>query len=408
MTSLAARPTSLILLLALVGVSACGSTPAPAPEAEAGATGAAPVDVQLTAEQMTRGGIVVTTVDKEPWAERFEAPAVLQLDQRHTARIGAPLDARVDAVHADVGDTVRRGAVLIELHSHVTHDAVAALRKAVSGAARLESDLAYATSTLARSERLLADGAASPQDVERATTAVTALRREIEMARADQARARAELGYYGVDVAAIDKMGPEGHHDDHVPVRAPLAGTVLERLVTPGTAVTSGQPMFVVSDLSTLWVVGEVEERWAPLLQTGRDATVRVTAFPDETFSARVTYIGDVVAADTRRITVRAELPNGDRRLKPEMYARLELSGESRMALAVPTDAVQRVDGRDVVFVETAPGRFAPVAVTTAAGDVRDGRVALLDGVTAGSRVVTQGAFLVRSEFQKAMLAEEE
>jgi cobalt-zinc-cadmium efflux system membrane fusion protein len=408
MTPLAVRTTPLLLLLAaLVGLPACGSSPAPEPAPTTDTTAPA-VDVQMTPDQIARGGIVVATLEEETWAETFEAPAVLQLDQRHTVRVGAPLDARVDEVQADVGDTVRRGTVLVELHSHVTHDAVAELRKAVSATARLESDLAYATSSLARAQRLLTDGAASPQDVERATTAVAALRREIEMARADQARARAELGYYGVDVAAIDKMGPEGHHDDHVPVRAPLAGTVLERLVTPGTTVTSGQPMFVVSDLSTLWVVGEVEERWAPMLQSGRDATVRVTAFPDETFSARVTYIGDVVAADTRRITVRAELPNGDRRLKPEMYARLVLSGESRTAVTVPADAVQRVDGKDVVFVETAPGRFAPVAVTTAAGDVRDGRVALLDGVAAGSRVVTQGAFLVRSEFQKAMLTEEE
>lgn len=407
MTSMSRRTTPFLVVAALVGLPACGPAPAPTPEPAATAT-APTVDVQLTADQIARGGIAVSALAEESWAESFEAPAVLQLDQRQTARVGAPLDARVDAVRADVGDTVRRGAVLIELHSHVTHDAVAELRKAVSATARLESDLAYATSSLARAQRLLTDGAASPQDVERATTAAAALRREIEMARADQARARAELGYYGVDVAAIDKMGPEGHHDDHVPVRAPLAGTVLERMVTPGTTVTAGQPMFVVSDLSTLWVVGEVEERWAPLLQPGRSATVRVTAFPDETFTAKVAYIGDVVAADTRRITVRAEVPNRDRRLKPEMFARLVLSGESRTALTVPGDAVQRVDGRDVVFVETAPGRFAPVAVRTSAGAVAGGRVALLEGVDAGARVVTQGAFLVRSEFQKAMLAEEE
>jgi cobalt-zinc-cadmium efflux system membrane fusion protein len=407
MTLLPRRTTPLLLLAALASVSACGPSSAPAPEPTA-TTSAPAVDVQLTPDQITRGGIVVSALAEETWAETFEAPAVLQLDQRHTVRVGAPLDARVDEVHADVGDAVRRGTVLVELHSHVTHDAVAELRKAVSATARLESDLAYATSSQARTQRLLADGAASPQDVERATTAVSALRREIEMAKADQARARAELGYYGVDVAAIDKMGPEGHHDDHVPVRAPLAGTVLERLVTPGTTVTSGQPMFVVSELSTLWVVGEVEERWAPLLQTGRNATVRVTAFPDETFTARVTYIGDVVAADTRRITVRAEVPNRDRRLKPEMYARLVLSGESRTAITVPGEAVQRVDGRDVVFVEAAPGRFAPVAVRTSGGAVAGGRVALLEGVAPGTRVVTEGAFLVRSEFQKAMLAEEE
>src|SRR5690606_4079171 len=164
------------------------------------------------------------------------------------------------------------------------------------------------------------------QDVERAATTVSSLRRELEIAQADQERARAELGYYGVDLTAIDGGDSTRHHDDHVPIRAPIAGTVLERLVTPGTTVTSGQPMFVISDLATLWVVGEVDERAARLLQRGRTATVRVGALPDDSFTATVTAIGDVVAADTRRITVRAELPNRDRRLKPEMYARLVLA----------------------------------------------------------------------------------
>src|SRR5690606_35747582 len=102
------------------------------------------------------------------------------------------------------------------------------------------------------------------------------------------------------------------------------------------------------------------------------------------------------------------EVPNRDRRLKPEMFAQLLLSGESRLAVTVPADAVQHVDGRDVVFVESEPGRFLPVAVRVAAVAGTDGRVALLDGVAAGDRVVTAGAFLVRSELQKAMLAEEE
>jgi len=400
------RTTAALLLAALAGVTACGSAPAPSPGPSD--AGAPPADVRLTDDQIASAGIVVTTLQEESWAEEIEVPAVLQLDQRRTARVGALLDGRVDSVRAEVGDEVRQGSVLAELHSHVTHDAVAELRKAISVAARLETELAFAESAEGRARRLLADGAASPQDVERAATAASSLRREIEIARADQARARAELGYYGVNVSAIDGGDETLHHDDHVPVRTPLAGTVLERLITTGTTVTSGQPMFVVSDLTMLWVIGEVDERAARLLQPGRPAAVRVTAFPDDTFTATVAAIGDVVAADTRRITVRAELPNRDRRLKPEMYARLVLAGDERTALTVPGDAVQHLDGRDVVFVETAPGRFAPVAVRTARVGGATDSVALLDGVSAGARVVTRGAFLVRSELQRAMLAEDE
>lgn len=398
------RQITTVLLCATV--AACGAAPEPTP---AVATDAPPaVDVQLTSEQIASGGIVVSVVQEEAWAEAFEAPAVLQLDQRRTARIGAVIDARVEDVLVEVGDVVRRGAVLAEMHAHVTHDTVAALHKAASDIARFDGEIAFADTTLARYERLLVDGAASPQDVERARTAVASLERGREMARADEARARAELRHFGVDVAAVERPVAGGHPDDHIPVRTPLAGTVLERLVTPGTTVVAGAPLFVVSDLTALWVAGEVDERWAAHLQTGRQATVRVAAYPEERFTATVTYVGDVVAADTRRIAVRAELANPSRRLKPEMFARLVLAGASRQALTLPGDAVQHVDGRDVVFVERAPGRFAPVAVRTASVGGEDGRVAIVEGLEPGARVVTQGAFLVRSQFQKALFAEDE
>ena len=399
-------PRSVVsaLVLLISGVAAgCGSAPAPTPHA--GPEGP-PGYVELTDAQRAEGGIEVHALEVVEWAEQIDAPAVVAVDDTRTSHVGALLDARVEHVHAQVGDRVRAGAVLADLHSHVTHDIVAALRKAISAGAQLDGELAYAEASQARAQRLLTDGAASPQDVERATTTVASLRREIEMARADEVRARAELRHYGVDLAAIDRTGPDGHPEDRMPVRAPQAGVVLERLVTPGTAVTSGQPLFVVSDLSRLWVVAEIPEQALASVARGRTAQVRVPAWPGETFEATVTYIGDVVTADTRRVTVRAEVANGDARLKPEMYATMVLAGARRDALALPADAVQRLDGRDVVFVEEIPGRFVPRDVRTA--PLEAGRVAILDGVQAGARVVTRGAFLVRSELQRAAFAEDE
>lgn len=401
------------LLLPLLAAG-CGSTPAEPDTAAAEAPGT-PAFVDLSEAQIAQGGIDVATVQPMAWTEWIEAPAVVVLDEQRTARVGALLDARVEDVEVEVGDAVRRGTVLADLHSHVTHDIVAMLRKAVSGKARLESELAYARAALARAERLLADGAASAQEVERASTTLAGLERELEMASADETRARAELRHYGVDLVGVGAIGADGHADDRMPVRAPQAGVVLERLVTPGTAVISGQPLFVVSDLSRLWVMAEVDERVLSHLTRGGNADLRVQAYPDETFAATVTYIGDVIAADTRRVQVRAEVANGDRRLKPQMYATLRLPGIAREVLAVPADAVQRLDGRDVVFVEESPRRFVPRAVQTApmstdgpAAADAEARVAIVDGLEAGARVVTRGAFLVRSELQKATMAEEE
>jgi membrane fusion protein, heavy metal efflux system len=118
-----------------------------------------------------------------------------------------------------------------------------------------------------------------------------------------------------------------------------------------------------------------------------------------------VTYVGDIVDPVTRRISVRAELANADQRLKPEMFGALSLPGPEQSVLVVPADAVQRLDDHDVVFVEEAPGRLVPVRVRVS--DAGAGRTVIDEGLEPGKRVVVRGAFLVKSELQKAMLAEE-
>jgi membrane fusion protein, heavy metal efflux system len=379
----------------------CGRTPVD----EADTAPLAVDEVALSPEALDAGGIEVQALVSEPFASHIDAPAVLRLDQQRTARVGALIDARVDAVHRDVGDTVRRNELLATLHSHVTHDAVAALRTAASEIARLEGELAFARESRARFQRLLADGAASRQEVERAETTIGTLERQIEAAKAEQTRARSELAHFGIATDRIADPDPEGHAADQIPVRTPLDGVVLERLVTPGTTVTSGQPLFVVSDLTALWAVAEFDERHVAALSRGRDASVTVAAYPGQVFTGVVTYVGDVVDPVTRRLSVRVELRNPGQQLKPEMFATLSLPGPEESMLLVPADAVQRLDGRDVVFVETAPHRFSATTVRTA--PAADGRAVLLDGVSAGTRVVIRGAFLVKSELQRGLLGEE-
>jgi membrane fusion protein, heavy metal efflux system len=392
-------PTALLLTILLTSCGGAG------PVGDDDDHDDTPDLVLLSPEQMRAGGIQIAAIDGEPLSARIDAPAVLKLDQQRTARVGARVDAVVEAVHRDVGDLVRPNALLATLHSHVTHDAVAALRTAISEIARLEGELAFARQTRERFGRLLEDGAASRQEVERAETAVGTLERQIEAAQAEQTRARSELAHFGIQPDRVARPDPQGHPADQIPVRTPVAGVVLERLVTPGTAVTSGQPLFVISDLSRLWAVAEFDERHVAALTRGRTATVTVAAYPAEVFTGTVTYVGDIVDPVTRRISVRAELANTDQRLKPEMFGTLSLPGPEQSALVVPADAVQRLDDHDVVFVEEAPGRLVPVRVRVS--DAGAGRAVVDEGLGPGARVVVRGAFLVKSELQKAMLAEE-
>jgi cobalt-zinc-cadmium efflux system membrane fusion protein len=179
-------------------------------------------------------------------------------------------------------------------------------------------------------------------------------------------------------------------------VSAPFAGVVIERLVSPGTAVTPGTPLLVVSDLSTVWVNAEVDEAHLAALAPGRPAEIAVAAYPGERFSGTVEAVGDVINPNTRRVTVRIAVPNPERRLKPQMFATVALGAAApRRILVVPSRAVQQVEGETVVFVRSGEGTYQKRGVVL--GAEADGLVEVARGVDEGEAVVTAGAFLLKS-----------
>ena len=368
------------------------------------APAAAPTDsVTLGAKAVSVAGIETAEARSVTRAATFDAPAVLALDEARTARIGSLVDGSVVRVLAEVGDRAGRGAVLAEMHSPVVHEAWADYRKAVSERRRRETELAWAARAAERAARLQEEKALSLQERQRAETDLVAAREELDRAKTEVRRAEEALGHLGV----TNKEDPTGETGETIPVRAPLAGVVLEKHVTAGTAVTPGTPLFVVSDLSSLWAMAEVDETRIPLVGAGRPARVRVAAWPDRAFEGKVTFVADAVNPKTRRVTVRCQVPNPGGLLKPEMYARVEL-GESapREMVVVPEAAVQEMAGRPHVFVAGAKGRFEKREV--ALGASADGLVEVRSGVAAGEKVATQGSFLLKSQLLSASMPSEE
>lgn len=381
------------LALAAALTASCGDREAPAPETSTPAA-ADPGEggLALSEEAVRAGGIAVVPVTVGARTDRIEAPGVLRIDETRTARIGSVAEGVVVETTAAVGDQVRAGARLAAIHSHEVHDAWAAYRKARADERRDTTELTYATDAEARAERLFARKAISRQEVERARADRAAAAEALEIARSEVTRAREELGHLGIGTELEDVS--EGA--DQIPVRTPLAGIVLERLVTPGSAVTPGTPLFVVSDLSRLWAIAEIDEALLSRVRVGGEAELRVRAYPDDVFRARIAAIGQTVDPDTRRVSVRCEIANADGRLKPEMYASIRLgSGDERQALVVPSAAVQTVDGATVVFVKGSDGRFHQRAVVV--GDSLDGRTEIRSGLVQDEHVVADGSFLLKS-----------
>jgi cobalt-zinc-cadmium efflux system membrane fusion protein len=302
----------------------------------------------------------------------------------------------VDNLRVQVGDRVAAGTVLGELHSHVVHDAWAGYFKALAEQQRAESELAYARTNEARAAQLVADLALSPQELERARTDVTAASQAVAAAKAEVRRAQQELDHYGITLT------PEADpaRQNEVPIRSPIAGTVIERLATEGMAVTLGTPLLVVSDLSRVWVMAEIDEKLLGRVATGREATIHAAAYAEDSFTGTLTAIGDVVNPATRRVTLRIEAPNADRRLKPQMFVTVSLGASSgRRVLVVPSRAVQSIEGEQIVFVRTAEDRFERRPVTT--GTDVGGEVEIVSGLNEGDVVATAGAFLLKSEVSK-------
>lgn len=389
----------LVWLTLAATVSGCQSTTAEAPAGAAPEPAAPPVSdtVVLDDTARSRAGITVEAVRRITRSDAVDAPGIVALNETRTARIGSLTDGIVVDVNVQIGDRVRRGQQLASLHSHAVHDAWAGYRKAKADERRLLTELRYASDALARAERLIADRAISQQEVQRAQANKVAAEESLEMGRTEVRRAEEELEHLGI----TNGDDPTGESGEQIPIRSPFAGVVLERLVTQGTAVNPGTLLFVVSDLSTIWVLAELDEAHLAGAQAGRPASVRVPAYPNDVFSGKVTYVGETVNPKTRRVTIRCEVPNPDGRLKPEMYTTVQV-GESdpRSILVVPSTAPQTVNGQATLFVSDVQQRFRATPVELGAD--RDGLVEVRRGVQEGDRVVTTGSFIVKSELLKS------
>lgn len=394
-------PAFALLLAPAVLFSACSTESGAPAEPAAEAAPAQPSSVVLDAAAMDRAGITTEAARQVERQNLTPAPGLVALNDARTARIGSLVDGVVVDISVSVGDRVRANQLLASLHSHAVHESWAGYRKAKADERRLVNELAFVTDALGRAERLYAAKAISLQELQRAQANRVAAAEALDIGRTEVRRSEEELEHLGI----TNGEDPSGESGEQVPVRTPFAGVVIERLVTSGTAVIPGSSMFVVSDLSSLWVLAELDEAHVAAARLGQPVTVRVPAYPNEAFEGKVTYVDEMVNPKTRRVTIRCEVPNRDGRLKPEMYATVEIGeGDLKTVTVVPSAAVQTINGQTSVFVRDGADHFTQKAVVL--GPERDGLVEVRDGVRPGDTVVVTGAFVLKSELLKSTLGE--
>jgi cobalt-zinc-cadmium efflux system membrane fusion protein len=193
-------------------------------------------------------------------------------------------------------------------------------------------------------QRLLYEGKAVPlKEVQQAQGALDAAANDVRSADVALEAARNRLRILGKTDAEITEFQTKGTINPATPIYAPIAGTIVQRKVGPGQYVGSGasDPVFVIGDLSTVWVVAYIRETEAPMVHIGQAIYFTVLAYPDRSFPANISYVAAALDATTRRLLVRASVNNAAGLLKPEMFASVKiLTGEGDTAIAVPRAAI--------------------------------------------------------------------
>ena len=380
-----------MMLLALF--TGCDQTPAPAPAEESRSKRSSDLVrlVRLPPNEVTRSGMTVEPIGRTAFRTYRTFPGVVRPNENALANITTLVRGRVAEVHADLGQEVTPNQLLAVLHSSDLGLAQSAYLKA--RARRHVAEQAYQRAQYLYKEKVI--GQAEAQ------------RREGEMlsVRAETQEAREGLRLLGMNDKEIRTLEQTQTVRSQVSIVAPFAGRVIARDLTKGELVETTHKLFAVADLSTVWVVANVSEKDVSYMQHSaavpdQPVEVHVTAYPDDVFQGKVTYVGDVLDPITRTMQVRLTLANPSGRLKPEMFATIRvLSEPAADVLVVPEAAVQRDRDRSFVFVQQEPGVFE--ARTIRLGGKNGTVVEVLEGLREGEAVVIEGAFTLKSELLK-------
>jgi membrane fusion protein, heavy metal efflux system len=337
-----------------------------------------------------------------------EEPDILRVAGRitladdRTWRVGVLTEGRVEIVYAGLGDYVKKGQVLARMHSHELHDARAQYETSRSELNRLQAAAALAQRNYDRMETLLTLKAASIQQTEQARQDL--LNAQIAMHDGQIAVNRDRI-HLEDNLGVPADIASDGHDEnaDLIPILAPGSGYILDKKVTPGTTVQPSTDTFLIGELSQVWMLASVRQENLADLRVGQAATVTLPGVPSDRFEGKITNLGQELDQTTRAMKVRIVLNNLKMKLKPEMLANAEIPvGKNKPTLLVPSDAIQQIDGQDVIFVRTAADRFVirPVRI----GETSEGTTPVFEGLKAGEQIVIRGSFVLKSQLLKSSI----
>lgn len=345
----------------------------------------------LTPEQLRSVQLKIETVGEAPTTEGAGqmATGVVQANSYKETPVISLVGGIVRSVGAELGQSVMRGQRLAVVFSNELADAQARYLTAV---AVLDEHHRHHRRTM----KLVEIGAASRQELETATS-------QLRDAESNIANLRQKLMLLGLSSQRIDSLKSTSQVSSEVTVNAPNAGTITGRSVNPGEVIEANKELMRVTDLSTVWVVGQVYEKDLATVRVGSGANVTSDAYPGQVFRSSVTYVDPKIDPATRTAQVRIEMANPKQMFKIGMFVNVAfgaLGTAERTMPVVTKDAVQTIGNQQFVFLATDKSNefvMRPVGL----GAESNGFYPVTGGLNVGDRIVTQGSFLLRAEWLK-------
>jgi membrane fusion protein, heavy metal efflux system len=345
------------------------------------------VVVPLGEEAIARAGIRTSVVDAVRGTSDIRVPGIVEPNAYKQVAVTALVSGRVTHVSTELGAHVKRGQPIAQVYSP---ELAEAQTKFVAAQAMLGAH----DRELQRTENLVAIGAASRQELERAHAEHTAQLADLETARS-------RLLLLGVSAETVEGLRAGKGVGTTATISAPLDGVVTERLANVGLNVDPSTKLFTIVDLATIWVVADVYEKDLSRVPIGASVTITTAAYPDRRLEGRASYIDPQVSSATRTAKVRIEVANPRGELRLGMYATVCIhTATSGTAIFIPQTAVQQVGDRQVVYLKLPDsGTFVEREIRSlrTVGD----RVEVLSGLQLGDTVVSDGSFFVRAERER-------
>ena len=325
-----------------------------------------PGTVMISPQKQQLMGVRTTTVKRESLVRTIRTTGQVTADETRIAHVHVKVSGWIDQVYVDfVGQLVKKGQPLFTLYSP---DLVATQEEYLI-ARRGENDLH-----------------ASPfAEVRQGANSLLHATRD-------------RLKLWDISDAQIERLERTGEVSRTMTLYSPVTGFVTDRKAFPQTSVTPDVELYTVANLSSVWVMADVYQYELPYLRVGQRADIQLSYYPGKTYTGRISYIYPTLDAQTRTAKVRIDLPNPGFKLKPQMFADVQLQVNYGRQIVVPQEAVLDSGERQTVFVAAADGHFVPRIVKV--GPQVDGRYVVLSGLQPGEIIVSSGNFLIDSESQ--------